>query len=97
MFGQASHFKYASESIPYAIKRYSDEALRLYGVVEKHLGEDYFLAGDYSIADIAIFPWVASYSRNLDNLSEFPNTKRWLEQVGQREAVQKGMSILQNK
>lgn len=97
MFGQANHFKYASEPIPYGIKRYGREALRLYGVMEKRLGEDFFLAGDYSIADMAIFPWVASYSQNLDNLSEFPNTQRWLEQVGQREAVQKGMSILQDR
>ena len=97
MFGQANHFKYASESIPYAMKRYSDEALRLYGVMEKRLGESFFLAGDYSIADIAIFPWITSYSRNLNNLSEFPNIQRWLEQISNRKAVQKGMSIFQKK
>ena len=97
MLGQAYHFKNASETIPYAIKRYSDEALRLYGVMNKQLEQSSFLAGDYSIADIAIFPWIASYSKNLDNLAEFPYVQRWLEQIGDRPAVKRGMNILQNK
>lgn len=97
MLGQAYHFKNATESIPYAIKRYSDEALRLYGVMEKQLEKNSFLAGDYSIADMAIFPWVAAYSQNLDNLAEFPHVQRWLEQIGDRKAVKRGMSILQDK
>ena len=97
MLGQAYHFKNASETIPYAIKRYSDEALRLYGVMEKQLEKSSFLAKDYSIADIAIFPWVASYSKNLDNLAEFPHVQRWLDRIGDREAVKRGMSILQNE
>ena len=114
MLGQAYHFKNASESIPYAIKRYSDEVLRLYGVMEKRLaevpfldarslapyggaGSHRFLAGNYSIADIAVFPWIAAYSKSLDSLAEFPNVRRWLEQIGDREAVKRGMSILQDK
>ena len=96
MLGQAYHFKYASESIPYAIQRYSDEALRLYKVMEKRLGEESFLAGDYSIADIALFPWVDAYSQNLE-IDTFPHVKRWLGQIGDREAVKKGMSILKNE
>ena len=97
MLGQAYHFKNASESIPYAIKRYSDEALRLFGVMEKRLAEVPFLAGDYSIADMAAFPWIAAYSKNLDNLAEFPNLQRWLEQIGNREAVQRGMNLLKEQ
>ena len=98
MLGQAYHFKNASESIPYAIERYSNEALRLYGVMEKRLREVPFLAGDYSIADMAVFPWVSAYSQNMDNLAaEFPNIQRWLNQIGNREAVKKGMGLLQDK
>ena len=97
MLGQAYHFKNAAESIPYAIKRYSDEALRLYGVMEKQLEKNSSLAGDYSIADMAIFPWVAAYSQSFNNLAEFPHVQRWLEQIGDREAVKRGMSILQDK
>ncbi len=97
MLGQAYHFKNASESIPYAIERYSNEALRIYGVMEKRLGEVPYLAGDYSIADMAAFPWISAYSKNIDNLAQFPNIKRWLDQIGNREAVQRGMSLLQNK
>ena len=98
MLGQAYHFKNASESIPYAIERYSNEGLRLYGVMEKRLGEVPFLAGDYSIADMAVFPWVSAYSQNMDNLAaESPNIQRWLNQIGNREAVKKGMDLLQDK
>ena len=98
MLGQAYHFKNASQSIPYAIERYSNEALRLYGVMEKRLGEVSFLAGDYSIADMAVFPWVAAYSQNLDNLARyFPHIQGWLDQVGNREAIKKGMKLLQDK
>ena len=97
MLGQAYHFKNASESIPYAIERYSNEALRIYGVMEKRLGEVPYLAGDYSIADMAAFPWISAYSKNIDNLAQFPNIKRWLDQIGNREAVQRGMSFMQNK
>ena len=97
MLGQAYHFKNASEQIPYAIKRYTDEALRLYGVMEKQLEKKSCLAGDYSIADMAIFPWVSAYSKNLDNLTDFPHVQRWLKEIGDREAVKRGMSILQDK
>ena len=96
MFGQAYHFKHASESIPYAISRYTNEASRLYGVMDKRLGEVPFVAQDYSIADMAIFPWASAYSQDFKNLDDFPNVQRWLKQVGDREAVQKGMSLLKN-
>ena len=96
MLGQAYHFKNASETIPYAIKRYSDEALRLYGVMEKQLEQNSFLAGDYSIADMAIFPWVVNYSTNLD-MAEFPKIQQWLDRIGSREAVKKGMNILKDR
>ncbi|HHP7231417.1 MAG TPA: glutathione S-transferase family protein [Xenococcaceae cyanobacterium] len=76
---------------------YTDEALRLYGVMEKQLENNSFLAGDYSIADMAIFPWLAAYSQSLDNLEQFPHVQRWLEQIGDRKAVKRGMSILQDK
>ena len=97
MLGQAYHFKNASESIPYAIKRYTDEALRLYSVMDKQLEQNSFLAGNYSIADIAIFPWIASYSKSLDNITEFPHVRRWQSKIGDRDAVKRGMSILQDK
>ena len=65
--------------------------------LEKQLEKNSFLAGDYSIADIAIFPWVAAYSKSLDKLAEFPHIERWLERIGDREAVKRGMSILRDK
>ena len=96
MFGQAYHFKNADESIPYAIKRYTNEASRLYGVMEKRLAEVPFFAGDYSIADMAIFPWAFAYSKDFNNLDDFPKVQQWLDQIGNREAVKKGMKLLQN-
>lgn len=96
MLGQAYHFKNASESISYAIERYTKEASRLYGVMEKRLQKVPFVAQDYSIADMAIFPWASAYSKDFHNLDDFPNVQRWLKQVSDREAVQKGMSLLKN-
>ncbi len=101
MFGQLGHFGvFASEKLPYAIKRYRDETLRILGVMEKRLGETSYLAGEYSIADIAAYPWVvAAFSGPLSpalNLADAPNHARvsdWLARIGAREAVKRGMVV----
>jgi GSH-dependent disulfide-bond oxidoreductase len=94
MFGQLGHFKqFAPEKIPYAIERYEKETLRLYGVLDLQLINHEFIAGDYSIADIATFPWIASYDRFGLSLDNHPNLKRWFEIVQQRPAVEKGMTM----
>lgn len=99
MFGQLFHFtNYAPERIPYAIERYTGESLRLLNVLDQRLGEAAFMAGDYSIADMATYPWVKpifdmlSHQRP-DDLGEKKNLKRWLDEVGARPAVQRGMHI----
>lgn len=98
MFGQLSHFSgYALEKIPYAIKRYKKEVLRLTGVLDKQLADREYLCGDYSIADIATFPWILGYklvgsSLNM-TLDDYPNVKRWCEMLQQRPAVQRGMAV----
>ena len=88
MAGQAHHFRaFAPEQVPYAIRRYTDEVNRLYGVLDRQLdGKDY-IAGEYSIADMATWPWVAPYERQGQDLADFPNIARWFERVGQRPAV----------
>ncbi|TAN49714.1 MAG: glutathione S-transferase family protein [Rhodospirillales bacterium] len=94
MLGQAHHFlQFAPEKVPYAIERYTKEAKRLYGVVNKRLGEANFLAGDYSIADMAAYPWMAVHQRQQIDIDEFPNVARWLLAVGARPAVQRGMAV----
>jgi GST-like protein len=94
MFGQLNHFKrYAPEKIPYAIARYEKETLRLYGVLDRQLANHEFLCGDYSIADIATYPWVAIYEFQGLSLDEHPNLKRWFETLQQRPAVQRGMQV----
>ena len=94
MFGQYNHFnRFASEKIPYAIERYKKETLRLYGVLNTQLTEKDYICGDYSIADIAIYPWVAAYKFMGLTLDEHPHLKRWTEIVQQRPAVQKGMKV----
>jgi len=95
MFGQLSHFRrFASEQIPYAIDRYEKETLRLFGVMDRQLSKHDFLAGEYSIADMATFPWVATYEFLHLSLDHHPNLKRWFTTLHQRPAVQKGMAIL---
>jgi GST-like protein len=98
MLGQVHHFRaYAPEQIPYAIDRYTNEAKRLYGVMDRRLaGRDWF-AGDYSIADMAIFPWLRSRERQGVVLDEYPNVKRWFEAVNARPAVQRGLQVLKDK
>ena len=95
MFGQAHHFlKFAKEDVPYGKKRYHDETKRLYGVMNRRLGEAAYLAGaNYSIADIATYPWVARYEYHQVDLGEFPNVERWFETIGRRPAVGKGMKV----
>jgi GSH-dependent disulfide-bond oxidoreductase len=98
MLGQAHHFRqYAPEKIPYAIARYTNEASRLYNVLDRRLGESAYLAGDYSIADIAAFPWIRPYERQGQNLEEFPNLKRWFEAINARPAVKCGLEVLADK
>jgi GST-like protein len=98
MLGQVHHFRaYAPEQIPYAVNRYTNEAKRLYGVMDRRLtGRDWF-AGDYSIADIAIFPWLRSWERQGVALDEYPNVKRWFGTVEARPAVQRGVEVLKDK
>jgi GST-like protein len=94
MLGQNHHFRtYAPEKIPYAIKRYEDEAHRLYRVLDTRLADREFVAGDYSIADMAIVGWAKSHERQGIDLAEFPNAKRWFETLMARPAVAKGMAI----
>ncbi|MGQ9368951.1 glutathione S-transferase family protein [Azospirillum sp. ST 5-10] len=94
MLGQAHHFRrFAPEQIPYAVRRYSDEAKRLYGVMDKHLARADWFAGDYGIADIAIYPWLQRWEWQGIDLADFPNVKRWMDAVGARPAVQKGMAV----
>ena len=94
MFGQAHHFlRAAPEPVPYGIKRYTDETRRLYGVLDKRLGEAPFLAGEYSIADMATFPWVARHEWHKVALGDFPNVKRWYDTIALRPAVVRGMAV----
>jgi GST-like protein len=95
MFGQAHHFMYKpKEDVPYGKKRYHDETRRLYKVMNGRLGEAKYLAGnDYTIADIATYPWVQRYNRHEVDLNEFPNVKRWFDAMSKRPAVEKGMQV----
>jgi GST-like protein len=94
MFGQAHHFiRFAPEKVPYGIERYSKETRRLYGVMDKRLGEVAYLAGDYSIADIATYPWVARHEYHEVSLADFPNVKRWFDAISACPAVVKGMAV----
>lgn len=94
MFGQVHHFlRFASEDVPYAKKRYADEKDRLYGVLDRRLGEAEFLADEYSIADIATYPWVARHEWQATDLNDYPNVKRWFDAISARPAVQRGMAV----
>ena len=92
MFGQAHHFRMAAkEEVPYGIERYTKETRRLWGVLDRRLAGREYLAGDYSIADIAVFPWTARYEWQGVALDEFPNVARWYRGLEQRPAVARGM------
>ncbi len=94
MQGQANVFhRYFPEKIPVVIERYQNETRRLYGVMDGRLGQSEFLAGDYSIADIAAYPWVAQHDWSGVDLAPFPHLTRWYAQLGARPAVQRGMEV----
>jgi GST-like protein len=96
MFGQANHFRrYAKEKIQYAIDRYTNEANRLTRVLDKRLGEARYAAGnEYTIADIAIFPWMRGAENRGVNIEEYPHVKRWFDEINARPAVQRGVKVL---
>ncbi|MEE8539790.1 MAG: glutathione binding-like protein [Woeseiaceae bacterium] len=95
MLGQAHHFRaYAPDPIDYAIDRYTNEAGRLYHVLDKRLGENEYLAGEYSIADIATYPWLQSYERQGQDINEFANLKRWFDTIEARPAVRRGNKVM---
>ena len=94
MSGQAGHFRnYAPEQLPYAVDRYTNEVNRLYGVMDGRLRDRPFLAGDYSIADMASFPWVLIWDRLGQSLDDFPHLKRWIEELKARPAVKRGLAV----
>jgi GSH-dependent disulfide-bond oxidoreductase len=95
MLGQAHHFRgYAPDEIPYAIDRYTNESSRLYGVMNRRLSEvEYFVGDEYSIVDMAIYPWVASHERQGQKLEDFLNLSRWYESVEARPAVRRAMEV----
>ena len=96
MFGQCGHFLgYAPRRIPYAIERYRNETLRLYGVMDRQLARREYLAGDYSIADVATWPWVRVRWLHRIELDDFPNVRRWYELMSARPAVQRGVALLE--
>ena len=95
MLGQAHHFRLqAKEKLPYAIERYEKEASRLYAVLQNQLKKTAFLAGDYSIADIAAYPWIMRWFNFGVSLDDYPAVKAWADRIGARPAVQRGMEIL---
>ena len=96
MLGQAHHFRiYAPEKIEYAVNRYTAEARRLYGVMDRQLEKRRFIAGNqYTIADIAIFPWLRSWQNQGIDWADYPNLKDWFDRISQRPAVQRGVQVL---
>jgi GST-like protein len=96
MFGQAHHFRsYSREKLQYAIDRYTKESNRLMRILDKRLGEAAFVAGDeYTIADISIFPWMRNPERRGIDFNDYPNAKRWFDEIGARPAVKRGLQVL---
>lgn len=98
MLGQAHHFRlYAPEKIEYAFNRYTNEASRLYRVVDTRLAEVEYLAGDYSIADMATYPWLRYHENQGQKLEDYPHLKRWYDAISARPAVQRGLAVLQEE
>ena len=94
MFGQAHNFfRYDPQQNSYGVERFNKEVARLYRVMNHRLGETEFLAGGYSVADIATYPWVARYEMHRTRLEDFPNVKRWFDAISARPAVQRGMNL----
>jgi GSH-dependent disulfide-bond oxidoreductase len=95
MAGQNGHFNiYAPEKIPYAMERYTKETTRLYGVMNTRLADRQFLAGDYSIADMACYPWVVPHERHMQTITDFPHLKRWFDEIAVRPAVKKAYAAV---
>lgn len=96
MLGQAHHFRgYALEKLPYAIERYTNEARRLYGVLNRRLAHATYLGGhEYSIADIAVFPWLRSWKNQGVEMSDYPHLKGWFDEIAKRPAVQRGVDVM---
>ncbi|HEY4080366.1 MAG TPA: glutathione binding-like protein [Burkholderiaceae bacterium] len=96
MLGQTHHFRlYAPEKIPYAVERYTNEAKRIYTVIDKRLAHATYIAGaEYTIADIAIFPWLRSWKNQGVSLSDYPQLKGWFDEIAARPAVQRGVQVL---
>ena len=98
MLGQAHHFRlYAPEKIEYAFNRYTNEASRLYRVVDTRLADAEYLAGDYSIADMATYPWLRYHENQGQKLEDYPHLKRWYDALSERPAVQRGLAVLQEE
>ena len=99
MLGQAHHFRvYAPQKIDYAIERYTNEAKRLYGVMERRLARSRYIGGsEYSIADIAIFPWLRSWKNQGIDWADYPHLKGWFDEIAARPAVQRGVEVLADK
>jgi GST-like protein len=96
MLGQNHHFRnYTTEKIAYAINRYVKETERLYGVLDERLADREFVAGDYSIADMACYPWIVLHERQGQDLNDFSHIKRWFETIQRRDAVQRAYAIAQ--
>ena len=97
MAGQNHHFsQFAPEKIPYAIKRYADETARLYGVLDRRLADRAFVAGeDYSIADMAIYPWIVSHKWQSQRLEDFPHVQRWFNSIKERPATVRAYELVQ--
>ncbi len=94
MAGQNHHFgQYAPEKIPYAIERYVKETARLYGVLNKRLADRAYVAGEYSIADMACYPWIVPHERQRQDLADFPHLKRWFEAIRARPAVERAYAL----
>jgi GST-like protein len=94
MAGQAHHFRaFAKERVPYGIQRYTDEVNRLYGVLDRALTGRSFVAGEYSIADMAIWPWIVPHERQGQSLGDFPQVRAWFERVRDRPAVRRAFEI----
>jgi GST-like protein len=98
MLGQAHHFRrYAPQQIPYAIERYTNEARRIYGVIDRRVSETPYLAGEYSIADMATYPWLRTHHWQGQDLNDFPHLKRWYDSIEQRPAVQRGLAVMKEE
>jgi GST-like protein len=94
MLGQNHHFRgYSAEKIAYAIERYTKETERLYGVLDERLADREFVAGGYSIADMACYPWIVLHGRQGQNLDDYPNLKRWFDTIQKRDAVQRAYAL----